>query len=149
MYDVGTGYVHLRIEEAGWGLDNADSLVVDWDGIEGVFGVLQDSHELQAQILGMELSAEGVGHRLLSAGGNLQRVALGGEVAHNLALTGDLLNQRTADKRNANGRWLVVGDGQTRFGDMAVDELDAENLRLGERDGDGDLEVRRLGSTLR
>lgn len=55
------------------------------------------------------------------------------------------LEERATNDAHANGLGLVVGDGQTRLGGMTVDQLDAEDLRLGERGGDLDVQVRCLG----
>lgn len=142
---VRLGYIHLRVEEASGRLDDADSLVVDRDSVEGVLAVLQHSNELQAEVLGVEFGGEGVGNRLLGAGWDLKRITLGGEVANNLALASRLLDQRATDNGDANGSGFIVGDGEAGLGGMAVDELDAEDLRLREGDGDGDVEVGGLG----
>jgi hypothetical protein len=138
------GYVHLRVEEAGGRLDNADSLVVDRDSDEVVLAILQHSYELKAKVLGVHLLGEAVGDRLIGASRDLDGVALASEVAKNLRFSLDLLYQGAADNGDADGRWLIVDHGQTRLGGLAVDELDAEDLRLGKRDGHGDIEVGRL-----
>ena len=137
-------YVHLGVEEASGRLNNADSLVVDRDGDEVVLAVLQHSHELEAEILGVHLRREAVGNRLVGASGDLDGVALASEVTKDLRFSLDLLDQRATDNGDADGGWLIVDHGQTRLGGLAVDELDAEDLRLGERDGNGDVEVGRL-----
>lgn len=93
----------------------------------------------------MELLGEGVGNGLLLARGDLDRVLLGGQVAHNLVLASSLLGEGAANQADANCLGLVVADGQASFGGMAVDELDAKDLSLGERDRDLDVQVRRLG----
>jgi len=62
-----------------------------------------------------------------------------------VCLTGDVLEQRTADDGDGDALGLLVVDGKAGFGSMAVDQLDAEDLRLWEAGRDGDLEVRRLG----
>lgn len=76
----------------------------------------------------MQVGGEGVGDSLLGTGGDLDGVFLGGEVAHNLGLAIGLLEQRAADDVHTNGLGLVVGDGQTSFGSMTVDELDTKDL---------------------
>jgi hypothetical protein len=92
----------------------------------------------------VQVGAEGVGHRLLRAGGDLDRVLLGSQVADNLSLAIDLVSQRAANKADANWQGLAVADGEASLGSMAVDELDAEDLGLRERDRDLDIEVGRL-----
>jgi hypothetical protein len=139
------GSLHLRVEQAGRPLNDGDGLVVGGDSEDGVLGVPQNGDELEAEILGVELGREGVRNGLLSAGGDLNRVLLRGEIAHDLGLAIGLLEERAADNAHANGLGLVVGDGQTRLGGVAVDQLDAEDLALGERSRDLDVQVRRLG----
>ena len=124
--------LHLRVEDAVGPLDNSDSLVVGGDGEDGVLRVSQDSDELKTEVLGVHLGREGVGHSLLCASRDLDRVLLRSKVAQNLELAIDLLEQRATDDVHANGLWLIVGDGQAGLSGMAIDELDAEDLRLGE-----------------
>lgn len=79
----------------------------------------------------MHVESEAVRNSLLGASGNLDRVALRSKVADDLGFTGDLRDERAANNGNANRCRLIVGDGKTRLGGMAVDELHAKNLRLG------------------
>ena len=139
------GHVHLRVEEASGSFDNADRLVVYGDSVEGVLGVLQNGNELETQVLGVHLRGEAVGGRLLLASGDFQRVALGRQVAQDLGLRRSVLQQGSADNGQDNGLRLVILDRQAGLGRVAVDELHAEDLGLGEADGGGDLEVGRLG----
>lgn len=134
----------MRIEEAGGCFHDRDGLVVHRNGEEAVLVVAQNSYELQTKILGVELGGEAVGNCLLCTGGDLDGVLLGGEVANDTGLSILLQGQRSANNGDANGRGLVVVDGQASFGGMAVDELDAKDLRLGERDRDLDVQVGRL-----
>ena len=89
----------------------------------------------------MHLCREAVGNCLVGASGNLNGVALAGEIAKDLRLSCNFLDQRATDNGDANRSGLIVDHGQTRLGGLAVDELDAEDLRLRERDGDGDVEI--------
>ena len=125
--------VHLRVEDAGGSLDNRDGLIVGGDGEDGVLRVSQDGDKLQAEVLRVQLGGESVGHGLLCASRDLDRVLLRGEVAHDLRLSVDLLEKRATNDVHTDRLGLVVGDGQTSFSGMTVDELDAEDLRLGER----------------
>lgn len=120
--------LHLRVENAGGPLDNRDGLVVGGDSKDSVLRVLQNSNELQAKILGMEVGGEGVGHSLFCASRDLDGVLLCSKVAHNLGLAVGLLEQRATNNAHANGLGLVVGDGQASFSGMAVDKLNAENF---------------------
>lgn len=137
-------HLHLRVEEAGGRLHDADSLVVDRHRVEVVLAVLQNSHKLQAQILRVELGGEGVRDGLLGTRWDLDRVLLRGEVADDVALSGLFLEQRSADDGDAYGSWLSVVDGQPSLGSVTIDELDTEDLRLREGHRDLDIEVGRL-----
>lgn len=139
------GYIHLRIKDAGRRLNNADRFIVDGNSVEGILAVLQDGYELQAHILRVHLSAEAVGDGLRLARGDLDRVALGSQVAEDVRLWASILDERAANDGNANWLGLVVCDVDNGLGCVPIDELDTENLRLREFGGDGDLQVGRLG----
>lgn len=124
--------LHLRVEDAVGPLDNSNSLVVGGDSEDSVLGVPQDSDELETEVLRVHLGGEGVGHSLLCTSRDLDRVLLRSKVAQDLELAIDLLEQRATDNVHANGLRLVVGDGQAGLSGMAVNELDAKDLRLGE-----------------
>ena len=141
----GISCIHLRVEDAGRGLDDGDGLVVGGESEEVVLLVLEHSHELQTDVLGMHLGREAVGQRLLLAGGDYQAIALAGEIAQDVRLVASVLDQRSADNGDGNGLGLLVVDGQAGLGRVAVDQLDAEDLRLREAGRDGDLQVGRLG----
>ena len=134
-------YIHLRVEEAGRCLNNADSLVVDRNGDEVILAILQHSHELKTTVLRVHFCREAVRNCLVGASRNLDRVALAGEVAKDLGLSCNFLDQRATDNGDADRSGLIVDHGQTRLRGLAVDELDAKDLRLGEGHGDGDIEV--------
>lgn len=135
----------MRIEYAGRRLDDCDGLIVDGDGVQGVLLVLEHGDELQADILGVHIGGEAVGQRLLLAAGNLQSIALAGEVAQDLRLVARILDQRATDDVDGDGLELLVVDGQASLGRVAVDQLDAEDLSLREAGRDGDLQAGRLG----
>ena len=113
-------YIHLRIKEAGRCLNNADSLVVDRNGDEVILAILQHSHELKTKVLRVHFCREAVRNCLVGA---------------------NFLDQRATDNGDADRSGLIVDHGQTRLRGLAVDELDAKDLRLGEGHGDGDIEV--------
>lgn len=85
--------IHLRVEEAGSRLDNADRLVVHRNRQEVALGVLQHGHQLQTQVAWVQLGREGVGHRLLRAGGDFNGVLLRRQVAHDARLPRDFLGE--------------------------------------------------------
>ena len=133
MLPVPKKNLHLRVEDAGGPLDDRDGLVIGGDSEDGVLRVPQDSDKLEAKVLGVQLGGESIRHGLLCASGDLNGVLLGSEVADNLRLAVGLLKKGATNDAHTNGLGFGVGDGQTSFGGMTVDELDAENLRLRER----------------
>lgn len=135
----------MRIKNAGGGLNNGDSLVVSGEGEQVLLLVLNHSHELQTDVLGMHLGCEAVGQRLLFAAGDLQAITLASKVAQDVRLVAGLLDQRSADDGDSNRLGLLVVDGQPGLGRVAVDQFDAEDLSLRKAGLDGDLEVGRLG----
>lgn len=139
------GNIHLRIEDASGCLDDADSLVVGRKGVESVLLVLDNSYELQTNILGVHLGGEAVGQGLLLAAGDLQAIARAGEVTEDLSLSARLLDERTTNNGDRDGLGLLVVNGKTGLGGVAVDQLDAKDLGLREAGGDSDLQVGRLG----
>jgi hypothetical protein len=138
-------HIHLRVKETRSRLHNSDGLVVDGNVVEAVLVILQHSHELQTQILGVQVGGEGIRDGLLRTSRDLDRVLLRSEVANDARLSRLLQRERTANNRHAYGGGFTVGDGQAGFGGMAVDELDAEDFRLREGDGDLDVQIGSLG----
>jgi hypothetical protein len=129
---VSGGYIHLRVKEASGRLYDSDSLIVDRNRNQHAFAVLQNDNELQAEALRMQVGGEGVGNRLLGARWDLDRIAPRREVADDARLAVLLRDERAANNGDANGSGLLVGDRQAGGGGMAIDELGAEDLRLGE-----------------
>jgi len=141
----GTGEcIHLGVENADGRLHDRDRLVEGRDGEESLLGVLEHGHELQTQVLRVHLGGEGVRDGLLLAAGNGQAVALAGQVAQDAGVGARVLEQGAADERHGDGGGLLVLEGEAGLGGMAVDQLDAEDLRLGPAGRDGDLDVGRL-----
>lgn len=89
----------------------------------------------------MHLGAEAVRDRLLLSSGDLEGVLLAGQVAQDAGLSASIIEEGSADNGDADGRGLLVLDGEAGLGRVAVDELDAEDLGLREAGGDGYLEV--------
>lgn len=129
----------MRVEDARRRLDDGNRLVVGGDREEVVLLVLEHSYQLEADVLRVHLGSEAVGQRLLLAAGDLQSIALASQVAQNMSLLASILDQRAADDGDSDGLWLLVVDGQTSLGRVAVDQLDTEDLRLREAGRDGDL----------
>lgn len=133
-------YVHLRVEDAGRRLNNANRLVICRKGIEGILVVLDNGNELETHILGVHLGGEGVRDGFGLAGGDLGGVAGSGQVAQDDRLR-TILNQGAANDRDTDGLRLLVGDGEDSLSLVAIDQLDAEDLGLRERGADGDFDV--------
>ena len=138
---------HLRVEEAGGSLDDGDDVVVDLDLVEVIGGGDDDAGQLEADILGQHVEDEGVGDGLLLAGGDGGLVSDGGQVADDAGgdggVGGQLLGgvQGAADEGEGDGLVLVVGDLDDGFGGPAVDQLDAEDVGVGEGPDDVGLEL--------
>ena len=85
--------IHLRVKDAGRSLDNGHGFVVGGKSEQVVLLVLEHSHELQTDVLGVHLGREAVGQRLLLAGGDFQAIALAGEIAQDVRLVARVLDQ--------------------------------------------------------
>lgn len=92
----------------------------------------------------MHLGAERVCDRLRLAGGNLNLVPRGGQVAEDDSLVANILEKRSANDGNANGFGFLILDVEDSLRGVAVDELHAENLGLREFGLDLDVQVGRL-----
>jgi len=113
-------------------------------------GALEHGGKVQAKILRVHLSREGVGEGLVLAGGNGDAIALGGQVAQDgrsLRRAGhiDGSGERATDDQDGDGLGFLVVDVEDGTGGVAVDELDAEDLCLRESGLDVDVDV---GSSL-
>jgi hypothetical protein len=131
---------HLRVEPADGSLNNADGLVVDLASVDLAGGALEHGGEVQAQVLGVHLGRERVGESLLLACRDADAVFLRGEVLEDLGLVG-LGGERAADNHDLDGLSLLVVDIEDGAGGVAVDELDTEDLCIGEGGGDVDVDV--------
>lgn len=134
--------VHLRVEDADGRLDDADGLVVHLHRVEGILGVLEHGRQVQAQVLRVQLRHEAVRDALALAAGDLEVVAGDGQVTDDRV--GRLQrHERAADEGDGHELGLIVVEGEHRLRGVVVDQLDAEDLGVGEGGRDGDLEVRR------
>ena len=102
--------------------------------------VLEDSSQVESQVLRVHVDSEAVGGALLFAGRDQDVVLGGGQGA-----VGSLVQEGTTDVGQADRGGLLVGDGQDSVGRMSIDELDTEDLRVREGDRDSDIQ---LGSLL-
>lgn len=145
--------VHLRVKDAGRGLNNADGLVGGLDLEDLVRAVGDDGHDVEADVLGVHVEGERVRQGLLLAGGDGGLVLDGAEVAQDaggrVRVGGELLQrvQGAAQEHDLDGLGLVVGDVHHGLGRAAVDELHAEDVGLGEGGGDIGLQLDRGRAT--
>lgn len=135
----GRAGLHLRVKLAGRGLDNVGGAAVDLD-LEDLAGgrVGDDGEELHEDVLGHHVEDELEGKLVLLAGGDRDIIPDSRQVAEDGGVGGRVLGKRlgglehATDKGNVNWVLLVVGDLNQRLGDTAVDELDAEDVGIGE-----------------
>lgn len=73
--------VHLGVKDAGWGLDDASQTAVSLDLEDLTLGVPDDGQKADDNILGLHVQNERERQRLRFAGGNLDVVLDGGQVA--------------------------------------------------------------------
>lgn len=101
----------------------------------------EHGEQLQPHILGLGVEREGEGDGLLLAGLDLQVVLDDGEVAQDGLVLGGAVGQDgggvqgAADKGELDGGGLAVGDLDEGLGRAAIDELDAEDVGVGEAGG--------------
>lgn len=149
----GDWYIHLRVEDAGGGLDNAGNATVGIDLEDLTLGVGKDSEEVDDDILGLHVQHEGEGQRLSLSGGNLHIVADSGQVAEDTSSCGRILRQwlgsgqRSTNKGKLDRSILKVLHLNDRPRGVAIDELNTE-ARVGEVRGDIDLQVGGLGGVV-
>jgi len=119
-------YSHLWVEDAAWGLDNSDGLVVELHGEDLLLGVLDDGGQVQGQVLWVHLVREAVGESLTLAGGDEGSITSGGQVANDARWAWSSWNphwreERTADELEADWGWLFIVDGQHALSWVVVD----------------------------
>lgn len=137
----------MGVEDAGLRLDNAHGAIEGLNVEEVALAVRHDSGKVQTEILGVHLSGEAVADALLGVGGDLNAVTRGSQVADRLAL---LLRspQATADKVHGNWVRFIVGECDKSLGRVTIDQLDAKDLRSGERRLSSDSKAGNLLSSL-
>lgn len=138
--------LHLRIEEARRGLDNGSGAVEHRDGEESALRVGQDGLELKQNILRLHVEREGIGNLLSLAGRDLEVVLSARDVAQDALVRGgvgreDLSRVKdTSEEGEGDGSLLLVGKGDESLCRVTVDELDAEDICLGEGGGEVSVE---------
>lgn len=138
--------LHLRVKEAGGGLDNGSLAIVSGDLEDVALFVGEDGQQTQANILRHHVEGKRVRDRLGLAGLDLQAVLHGREVAHDALVGGSALGQVVGGPQSAIGKddldgvVLLVGDLDQSGRGSAVDQLDAQDVRIGERGPDVGIE---------
>lgn len=151
---IGARNVHLGVKDAGRGLDDAGKAAVGLDLEDLTLRAGQDSEEVDDDILGLHVQDEREGQGLSLAGGDLDVVADGRQVAEDASAQGRILGQRLgggqhpADEGKLDRPVLQVLHLNDRPRRVAVDELDTE-ARVGEVCGDVDLQFGDRGAGVR
>lgn len=138
--------VHLGIEEAGGSLDNGGAALIRRHLEDDALCVGEDGEQMQAHILRVHVEHKRVGKRLCLARLNLQAVLHDGQVAHNALVGGHVIGkllgrpQRAVGEEELDGPVLVVGDLDEGRRGAAIDQLEAEDVGVGERGSDVGVE---------
>lgn len=133
----------MGIEDASLGLHDAHGAIEGLNGEKLALTVRQNGGNVQTNILGVHLGREAVGDGLLRSSGNLDAIASGSQVANNLAVLLEI-PEAASEEVHSDGVGLVVRDGDERFGRTTIDELNAKDLRGGERSLSRDSKVGNL-----
>lgn len=144
-------HVHLGVEEASGSLNNGSGSVVGLDLVDVALGVRDDGDKTEENILRLHVEGKGEGELLLLAGGDLEVVLDGRQVADD-GLVGGLVGgellgggEGAADKGDLDGARVAVVDLDDGLCGTAVDELDAKDVGLGEAGLDIGLERGDIG----
>lgn len=141
----------MGIKDVSGSLDDAGDAVVglDLEDLAGLVG--DDGQELQADVLRHHVENEVEGHGVLGTGGDGDVVADGRQVAEDGGRSRGVCGQRlgghelAADEGDVDGASFVVGDVNEGLGGPAIDQLDAEDVGLGEGGFNVGLEVGAYG----
>lgn len=138
----------MGIEKAGIRFDDRHGTVVGRKSEESISGV-DDGGQVESQILGVHIDEETVGETLFFTGGDLDRILMSGQIADNARSCTQITRPQTST-HELDGNWVgfFIGEGEESLGLLAVDELDAEDLGVGEGGVNGDGDGRRLGGVL-
>lgn len=133
--------IHLWVEEAHRSLDDADGLVVDLHGVNGLllgFSGHQNGHEAQSDILRVHLIHKAVLDGLLLTGGDFNVVLCSSQITHDLRRSGRSLgcSKMAANVADDNRARLIVAEGEGGSCRVTIDELDAKDFAVGEGSGD-------------
>lgn len=129
---MGSGHLHLGVEDAGLRLHHAHSAIEGLDGEEVALAVRHDGRDVQTDIHWVHLGREAVADALLRLRGDLDTVTGGGQVANILALLVET-PQAATHEVDGNRVGLIIGESDQRLGRVTVDELHTEDLGGRER----------------
>lgn len=141
----------MGVKDVSGSLDDAGHAVVGGDLEDLAALVGDDGQELESNILRHHVQHEVEGHGVLGTGGDGDVVAHSCQVAQDGGVGRRICGQRlgsrerSANEGDVDGAILVVGDLDQGLGWPAVDQLDAEDVRLREGCLDVDLEVGAYG----
>lgn len=144
-------YLHLRVKEAGGGLNNGSGTVVRGDLEQAALGVGDDGHELDLDVLGLQIESEGIRDRCGLAGAHLKVVLRRRHVMHD-ALVGWRVGgqgfaraQGARDKCDVNRSSLIVGYLNDSPGGLTIHQTETNELGIGEAGCNLGIERRRDG----
>ena len=103
-------YSHVRVEDAGLRLHNANSSIMGVDGKEIALSVGDNRGQGQSQVLRVHLVHEAVAQFLLLTSRDLDTVSRGGQVANHGALLLFQSRQSTTDKVHRHWGGFAIGD---------------------------------------
>ena len=128
----------MGVKDAGSSLDNADGLVVGLYLVYVACLAREDGNQVQTEILGMEIRGERIGEGLLLASRNLDIITSSCDIADNgSAGMKTRCNWLQSGQRAPNQSYLdrfrlIVREAQDCLCRVPIDELDTEDLSVGE-----------------
>jgi len=144
----GEGGLHLRVEDGGRRINNTGRTTVGLHLIDLASGsVGDDSRKDEVDVLGHHVEDKLVWQLVLLAGGHLDTVPDGRQVAYDRGVVRRILGQRlggledATNKGHVNGDIFVVCDLDDGFGRPPVDQLHAEDVGIREGRVDADLKL--------
>ena len=125
------GYSHLRVKDASICFHNTNGLVESLESEWGSFTIRDYGREVESQVLRVEFGNEVVANAVSLTRRNFHVVPRSRQIANDLRTSLRIESSSpeiAANKADANGLLLVIGDSEKCLGLIAIDELDAEDL---------------------
>lgn len=139
VYRNTIGDAHLRVKEAGRGLNDGGGSVVSLELVDIAVGVGDNSNKLEKDILGLHVEGEGERKLLLLTSLNGEVVRDSSQVTDD-ALVGGLVSGKllggselATNEGDLDGSLVAVLDLNNSLGRSAIDKLDAKDVGVGER----------------